>query len=154
MINIDCYTPEINQITQNQQLKKKEEDDLLKVEKPLNKDNPSDITLNINDFLEEQEALRNFSSYSLQFNKDNDYTLQRRLNYPINDTKCPLYLRYMNLIKFDYKNYSNDDLLNLYDSQKKNNNNKNTNNNNNRIKRKDLLKIATIDGKFNYGIDF
>jgi len=34
---------------------------------------------------------------------------------------------------------------------KKNNRN---NNNNNRIKKKDLLKILTVDGKINYGIDF
>jgi len=151
MMNVDRYSPEINRIIQ-QQLKEQEED-LLKLEKPLNKDNPSDITLNINDFLEEQEALRNFSSYSLQIRKENEYTLERRLKYPINDSKCPLYLRYMNIIKNDYRNYSNDDLLNLYDSLKKNNNRSN-NNNNNRIKRKDLLKILTVDGKFNYGIDF
>jgi len=102
MMNVEHYSPEISRII-HQQLKEQEED-LLKLEKPLNKDNPSDITLNINDFLEEQESLRNFSSYSLKFHKENEYTLERRLKYPINDSNCPLYLRYMNIIKNDYRN--------------------------------------------------
>lgn len=82
------------------------EDDLSKTEKPLNKDNPSDITLNINDFLEEQEeSIKNTSTDTLKLNNtENKYEKERKLKYPLNDPNCPLYLRYMNILKHDYTN--------------------------------------------------
>ncbi|OUM69388.1 hypothetical protein PIROE2DRAFT_2690 [Piromyces sp. E2] len=112
MNNIDNFAPDVNpelRFTKFSQIKLMDENSLLKLEKPLNKDNPSDITLNINDFLEEQEGyktFKSFSSYTLQYrnNSGNVYLKERRLRYPINDPKCPLYLRYMNVLRHDYKN--------------------------------------------------
>ncbi|ORX46893.1 hypothetical protein BCR36DRAFT_331129 [Piromyces finnis] len=153
-MNIDNLTPEFRQetkFTKFNQAKLFNENSLVKIEKPLNKDNPSDITLNINDFLEEQEGYRSFksfSSYTLQYrnNSGNIYSKERKSRYPVNDSKCPLYLRFMNILRHDYNNYYNSALIDLYDSHK--------NNSSNRIKKKDLLKIATVDGKINCGIDF
>jgi len=123
------------------------ENELSKDEKTLNKDNPSNITLNINDFLEEQEvSVKKSSDDTIKIDNSVDtYEKEMKLKYPINDPDCPLYLRYMNILKHDYTNYSNSDIFDLY---------KYSHNNNVKIRRKDLLKIATVDGKFNYGIDF
>ncbi|ORX78829.1 hypothetical protein BCR32DRAFT_294797 [Anaeromyces robustus] len=156
------YKPEPNSTLRNNTIKtlgkeqvqeqeqEQEIEDFSKYEKALNKDNPSDITLNINDFLEEQEQfikIASTSSFPYQNidNEENEYAIERKLKYPINNPDCPTYLRYMNILKNEYSNYSNNNLFHLYNFCKVHNT---------RIRRKDLLKIATVDGKFNYGIDF
>jgi len=70
-------------------------------------DNPSDITLNINDFLEQQEEhLKIFNSNIPKNNNETEdnLELERKLKYPINSPNCPVYLRYMNILKNDYSN--------------------------------------------------
>jgi len=83
-------------------------EELLNKGRQLIKDNPSDITLNINDFLEQQEEfLRSYSLNTLRYNTlENKFARERKLKYPINNPNCPLYIRYMNILKHDYSNVS------------------------------------------------
>ena len=122
MNNIDNLTPDVNPelrftkysqvklIDRNSLVKLGDRNSSLKLQKPLNKDNPSDITLNINDYVDEQDGYKTFksfsSSYTLQYRNSsgNAYSNEIRSRYPLNDSKCPLYLRFMNILKHNYKN--------------------------------------------------